>query len=191
MKPYFLLSLLFLSIISIPSKSSALNPNAPELSSLLDPADADRILLIVFPDQSINRIQGTALSMSYRRRGAYQSSTWSRQITGQIAEDYHLEKLTEWPMTEIGMHCAVYQVPVNASVPDIMQRLSQDSRASIVQKMHLFKTRGHQYNDPYFKLQSNLQLMQIDQVHGKTTGRNITIAMIDTGVDIVHPDLIG
>jgi subtilisin family serine protease len=93
-------------------------------------------------------------------------------------------------MSEVGVHCVVYQVPAGASVAEIMQRLSQDSRVSIVQNMHLFKTEAHQYNDPYFKLQANLQQMQISQAHGKTTGKNITIAMIDTGVDLTHPDLI-
>jgi len=93
-------------------------------------------------------------------------------------------------MSEVGVHCAIYQVPADASVPETMQRLSQDTRVSIVQNMHLFKTKTHQYNDPYFKLQANLHQMQIDRVHDKTTGRNITIAMIDTGVDLTHPELL-
>ena len=93
-------------------------------------------------------------------------------------------------MSEVGVHCVVYQVPAGASVTETMQKLSQDTRVTIVQNMHLFKTEAHQYNDPYFKLQANLQQMQISQAHGKTTGKNITIAMIDTGVDLTHPDLI-
>ena len=195
MKRYWALSLIILLTISAPSKSAGFTSDAAELSTVLDPGVADHLLLIGFPDQSINRVQ-SASPTAYRRRGGYQSSGWSQRITQQIAEDYHIQKLTEWPMSEVGVHCVVYQVPAGASIPEIMQRLSQDTRVSIVQNMHLFKTKAHQYNDapkyndPYFKLQANLQQMQISQAHGKTTGKNITIAMIDTGVDLTHPDLI-
>lgn len=189
MKTSWLLSFVFLLTISGPSESGGFNLDAAELSTVLDPSIADHLLLIGFPDQSINRVQ-SASSTSYRRRGGYQSSGWSQRITQQIAEDYHIQKITEWPMSEVGVHCVVYQVPAGASVPETMQRLSQDTRVSIVQNMHLFKTEAHQYNDPYFKLQANLQQMQISLAHGKTTGKNITIAMIDTGVDLTHPDLI-
>lgn len=189
MKTSWLLSFVFLLTFSVPSESGGFNLDAEELSTVLDPSIADHLLLIGFPDQSINRVQ-SASSTSYRRRGGYQSSGWSQRITQQIAEDYHIQKITEWPMSEVGVHCVVYQVPAGASVPETMQRLSQDTRVSIVQNMHLFKTEAHQYNDPYFKLQANLQQMQISLAHGKTTGKNITIAMIDTGVDLTHPDLI-
>lgn len=189
MKSYSILSLLFLLTISSPSQSGGFNLNAPELFTVLNPGAADHLLLIGFPDQSINRVQ-SATSTSYRRRGGYQSSGWSQRITQQIAYDYQIQKLTEWPMSEVGVHCVVYQVPAGASVAETMQRLSQDKRVSIVQNMHLFNTKAHQYNDPYYKLQANLQQMQISQAHGKTTGKNITIAMIDTGVDLTHPDLI-
>ncbi len=129
MKAYWLLSLIFLLTISSPTKSGGFNLDAAELSTVLDPAVADHLLLIGFPDQSMNRVQ-SASSTSYRRRGGYQSSGWSQRITQQIAEDYHIQKLTEWPMSEVGVHCVVYQVPTGASVAETMQKLSQDSRVS-------------------------------------------------------------
>jgi subtilisin family serine protease len=94
-------------------------------------------------------------------------------------------------MTEVGIHCAVFFVPDGQSVEKIIAILSQDQRVQIVQKMHQFKTRSHHYNDPYYKLQSNMHNMQIDLAHKIATGKNVTIAMIDSGVDIEHPDLKG
>lgn len=163
--------------------------NTPEMSGLFEPKNADHILLVAFRDKSINRIQGTATA--YRKRGDYQSTTWSQRISEQIAEEYHLQKLTEWPMTEVDVHCVVYQVPMNLSVTDTLQNLSRDARVDIVQNLHVFTTQAEANADPYGKLQLNLHSMQIDLIHARTTGKNVTIAMIDTGVDLGHPDLEG
>lgn len=94
-------------------------------------------------------------------------------------------------MTEVGVHCVVYQVALNESVADALKNLSQDERVDIAQTMRVFNTKAHEGNDPYHTLQANLQSMHIDQAHRKSTGKNITIAMIDTGVDLQHPDLSG
>jgi len=188
MKVLLLLLFINLSIITAPCKSTEISPEQG-LDTALNVDNADHLLLVGFPDQSINRPLGASPS-TYRRRGNYQSSGWSKRISQQIAEDYHIEKLTEWPMSEIGVHCIVYQVPANASVSDTIKQLSQNSDISIVQNMHVFKTKAHATNDPYFKLQANMRDMQIDQAHSKATGKGINIAMIDTGVDLTHPDLI-
>ena len=138
MKALLLLLLISLSMISAPSKSTEINIE-PELDIVLNVDNADHLLLVGFPDQSINRPLGASPS-TYRRRGNYQSSGWSKRISQQIAEDYHIEKLTEWPMSEIGVHCIVYQVPANASVSNTIKLLSQNPDISIVQNMHVFKT---------------------------------------------------
>lgn len=188
MKAFWLLALALFLKVAMASDSLGLAIDASELAPVLNPHNAGQLLLVGFPDQSINRVLGAAPS-AYQRRGEYQSSTWGQRVSQEIAEDYHIKKLTEWPMSEVGVHCVVYQVPAGASVASTMQQLQHDGRVSIVQNMHMFKTKAHQYNDPYFKLQANLQQMQISQVHGKTTGQQVTIAMIDTGVDLTHPDL--
>lgn len=188
MKALLLLLFISLSIITAPCKSTEINLE-PELDTVLNIDNADHLLLVGIPDQTINRPLGASPS-SYRRRSHYQSSGWSQRVSQQIAEDYHIEKLTEWPMTEIGIHCIVYQVSQNASVTDTIKQLSQNTDISIVQNMHLFKTKAHANNDPYFKLQANMRDMQVEEAHSKATGKGINIAMIDTGVDLTHPDLI-
>ncbi len=190
MKLHFLLLLFIFTAVSLPSTA---NDNKLELANslkLFNPADADRIVLVGFADQNIHRVQN-AMQASYRRRGEYQSSTWSRRITTAIAEQYNLYKITEWPMTEVGIHCVVYSIPSNQTLTAVIERLAQDKRIDIVQKMNNFNTKAEQYNDPYFKLQTNMRDMRINDVHGNTTGKDVTIALIDTGVDMDHPDLIG
>ena len=191
MKRYDFLLLIFLMLVSPLAICEDLSSVKAELSSLLNQGTADRTLLVAFSDRYINRFQRSANPASYRRRGPYKSSTWSKRITIQIGEQYSLQKLTEWSMTEVGLHCAVYLVPIGQSMEKTIARLEQEKRVQVVQKMNLFKTKAHKYNDPYYKLQTNMHNMQISLAHGVTTGRNVTIAMIDTGVDIDHPDLIG
>ena len=185
-----LLVYMMLVIMSSPIIADDLFFDASEIAGVFSQKDTGHMLLVGFEDQHINRIQN--VTSSYRRRGnSYQSSTWSKRITSQIAKDYHLQKLTEWPMTEVGIHCTVFLVPDGESVENTIDYLSQDERVQIVQKMHQFTTQSHSYNDPYYKLQSNMHDMQIDLAHKIATGKNVTIAMIDSGVDMEHPDLRG
>jgi len=191
MKIYLLLALLGLAVFSVSSESKAAPDNKTELYTLLDQKNAGRLLMVGFADNTITSIKGTASPISYRNRGGYRSSTWSERVTNRLADDYDLEKLAEWPMTEVGVHCVVYRISDKSSLKEVMENLSKDDRVEIVQNMNVFKTKADYYNDPYFKLQTNLQQMQINLAHGRATGRNITIAMIDTGVDLEHPDLAG
>jgi subtilisin family serine protease len=191
MKSFFSLPILFFLTLSMPFVSYGSDGENPPLSASLNPANADHLLLVAFPDQSINRVEIASASTSYRRRGSYQSSSWSRRITSELAEEYHLTKITEWPMTEVSVHCVVYQANSKQLASDTALQLAKDTRVSIVQPMNTFNTQAGQHEDPYTKLQANLQQMQINQAHQIATGKNIIIAMIDTGVDLEHPDLEG
>lgn len=180
-----------LAVLSNPAETKTVENEKSELYAMLDQKNSDRLLLVGFTDRTINSLTSTASPTSYRKRGAYGSSTWSERITNELAEDYNLQKMSEWPMTAVGVHCVVYRVADQSSVESAIEKLSKDDRVEIVQNMHVFKTRAKNDNDPYFKLQTNLQQMEIALAHGRATGRDITIGLIDTGVDFDHPDLAG
>lgn len=186
------ITLLGLLLSLLPFEGQALQIFENTERSVIDSKDAERMLLVAFTDRSINGLKTNASPISYRQRGQYgNSTTWSSRITDDLADDYKLEKMREWPMTELGMHCVVYRLPNKSAVADAIARLAKDNRVQVVQNMHVYKTKAQINSDPYFKLQRNLHLMQIELAHAQATGKGVKIGMIDTGVDIEHPDLSG
>ncbi len=158
------------------------------LPALYNLEKQDNLILVAFKDSGINRKRPPS---QYMMRGSYQSTTWSKRIGLAIAEDYGLKELAAWPVTELDMHCIVYQLPESLLIQPVLQKLSQDQRLHLVQKMQFYHTKAQAYSDPYYKLQSQVQSMHLEELHTHATGKNITIALIDTGVDLDHPDLQG
>ncbi|MGE0385321.1 MAG: S8 family serine peptidase [Gammaproteobacteria bacterium] len=88
----------------------------------------------------------------------------------------------------LGVHCVVFEVGEGAVPESVLERLARDPRIGSAQRMNEFRVLG---TDPYRPLQKSLDLMQIGVTHGDATGRNVRVAVIDTGVDLRHPDLAG
>ena len=160
-------------------------------SRAYDPAAAEHTLLVTFQDRGINRVAVGSRSSQYTPRGTYVSTTWANRIATRIATDYKLEIVAQWPVTELGVHCVVYYVPPGQSIEERENALSQDHRVELVQRMGVFKTLGTIDGDPYYPLQHTMQNLHIEQLHQRSTGQGIRIAIIDTGIDLEHPDLDG
>lgn len=180
--------LLILMLVAFPAKAEQELSIDPQL---FDTEQADRIILVTYADKHINRIPIGAANQTYRRRGDYSSSTWSKRVAASIEEDYKIKILSQWPIKEIGEHCVVFLVSEDQSIVEVINALTNDDRIDNVQTMSTFKVMTDKYNDPYYRLQTNIHSMNLAEIHSQTTGKNVTIAIIDTGVDTKHPDLEG
>lgn len=118
---------------------------------------------------------------------------WS-SVTRELAETYRLRALLSWTLASLGEQCVVYEVPGNRSVEDILRRLASDPRVESAQPILEFEVlaaKGEGYNDPYAYLQRSVQALHLAKAHRWSTGRGVRVAVIDTGVDLDHPDLQG
>ena len=115
----------------------------------------------------------------------------TRSMARELAAQYKLKPVREWPITQLRVHCIVYQMNAGESQSDLLRRLRSDSRIESAQPLHSFGSLTSTYNDPYAGLQRNLSAMGVPQAHAWSRGKGVSIAVIDTAVDIKHADLAG
>jgi subtilisin family serine protease len=120
-----------------------------------------------------------------------------------VAAAYSLREVTSWPIQVLSMHCVVFEIANGRPVADVVAALSKDSRVALaqpLQEFHTLTTEGATpapgaaeapYNDPLYDLQTNMSALGIARAHARTQGAGVRVALIDTGVDVDHPDLRG
>jgi subtilisin family serine protease len=75
----------------------------------------------------------------------------------------------------------------------VTRRLASDPRVGSVQPIETFEVLAEQkpWNDPYAHLQRSAEALHLQEAHRWATGKGVKVAVIDTGVDLDHPDLRG
>ena len=116
-------------------------------------------------------------------------SATRRRIAAALARSNGLSLATDWPLPILGLDCYVMDVPVSQSADDVAVRLARDPRVAWAQAMNVFHPLGH--DDPLFSLQPAASEWHLDELHATVTGRGIRVAVIDSSVQLDHPDLAG
>ncbi|MEO1018826.1 MAG: S8 family serine peptidase [Pseudomonadota bacterium] len=113
------------------------------------------------------------------------------QVAADLAQDYGVELVAEWPISTLGVHCFVFRVSENQAVAERIDALAEDNRVVAAQPMQSFETLGRPYDDRLVTLQHGPSTLDAFGAHKLATGKTVSVALIDTGVDTSHPDLEG
>lgn len=113
--------------------------------------------------------------------------------TAALAQTYRLRTVYSWTLASLGEQCVVFEVTGGRQAEDVARRLASDPRVGSVQTIETFEVLAEPspWNDPYAHLQHSAETLRLQQAHRWATGKGVRIAVIDTGVDLDHPDLRG
>jgi len=175
-------ALLLLGTLSIASAATPVETMAS--------ASQDRLIVVTVADD-VRVLQGRVGSTprGYDGLQRYETSSAARATMKALAGEYHLTQLAEWPIPLLKVHCAVFEIPKDATQATLLQVLKAEPRVRLAEPMGVFETRSETYNDPYVGLQSGFKQLDVADAHGLSRGEGVRVAVIDTGVDVGHPDL--
>jgi len=147
-------------------------------------------------------VGGTA--HGYGNATNYRVSASATTLLREIARQYSLTPVSEWPIEQLQMHCVLFRIPPGTTREAMIEKLKADKRVLIAQALNEFESastaspavppvaiQAGAADDPYARLQSNVSALDVVEAHNFSRGAGIRVAIIDTGVDTLHPDLVG
>ena len=160
--------------------------HAANASGALAPVEAERRVLVLLnlpplhfrPDGNYTAGYADAAGSSTRRR-----------VAAALARTNGLTLVTDWPLPILGLDCYVMDVPPSRQPDDVAAQLARDPRVAWAQRMNAFRSLGH--DDPLFDLQPANREWHLGEMHATATGHGVHVAIIDSGVQLDHPDLSG
>ena len=112
-------------------------------------------------------------------------------VTAQIEAQFGVLFTAEWPLQSIAVHCLIFDASAVANVEAVIADMQADARIRTAQRMQSFQVSETIYPDSLFPLQWSLDSMNASKAHLFSTGSGVKIGVIDSAIDITHPDLAG
>ena len=171
---------------------AALAVGTPACAQERSAPGADRQILVMLKMAPPHYRPGAAYGGSYGDGAAMAAR---RRLAAGIARRNRLKLVDGWPMPLIGVDCYVMRVPDGMAIDAAIAHVSKESGVAWSQPLQTYQARGSPVgavpNDPLFRAQPAAMAWRLADLHRIATGRNVSIAIIDSKIDVAHPDLAG
>lgn len=146
------------------------------------------------PEPALTRAGSTP--RGYDVLPVYVDGSDARATLAAVARDYGLRRIALWPIAPLQLDCAVFEIPAHADRSILLATIARDPRVRLAQPLQSFATLGvpaaaPDYNDPYIGLQHGFARIDAAEAQRWSQGNGVRVAIIDTGLDVDHPDLQG
>lgn len=173
---------------------TTLDPGVPASAQL--PADAQvnpgRYVIVTVRNRGVvTATRAGSTPRGYDEAPTYTASRAAESAVRAIARDFGLTQVASWPIETLQVHCVMYAIADGVPRDELVARLAADPRVSHAQPLQTFGTSSAEYDDQYFGLQGSFDAMSVTAAHRWSRGAGVLVAVIDTGVDLRHPDLAG
>jgi hypothetical protein len=175
------------------------------------------ILVTIANDSALAITEPGSTPRGYDAIGSYAVSDQAKAVGDALGRDYGLQQVRAWPIAQLGVQCLVFALPPQADRSALLDRLAADRRVRLAQPLQLFDSLADQataadtsqpelvvpasfsgakqgitgYNDPYVGLQQGFAAIDAGAAQRWSRGEGVRVAIIDTGVEVSHPDLAG
>jgi subtilisin family serine protease len=189
MRTLFLAMIRVVVVMVIATASYAAAPTLMPEDARSDPSQF--IVVTIANPQTARSGTVGGTTRGYQGTGGYRASPAAAAVVRDLSRDYSLTSVSEWPIETLQVHCIVFKVSEGATREEVLEKLRQNDRVIIAQPLNEFASASSAYDDPYAKLQENVRALDVQDAHRFSRGQGIRVAVIDTGIDIEHPDLTG
>ncbi len=125
-----------------------------------------------------------------------------------LARQHGLTLVEGWPMPVLGIDCYVMRYPDSANADQLIAQLTRDPQVEWAQPVARFEGMAQTpivspataaatdvvadlAGDPLYRVQPAARYWHVAELHRYTRGRDVKIAVVDSGIDANHPDLQG
>lgn len=117
----------------------------------------------------------------------------SREVIGKrLAKEHGVRFVGFWAMPEVGLDCIIIEAARGQVISDVISEIEDDKEVEWAEPVEKYQTLGAaDYNDPLFAAAPAAKIWHLAELHKTATGKGVSIGVVDSSIDILHPDLVG